>query len=78
VSAFSQALSVARAAEREEKAARQGRKLEQHLSTHGIEEVESFSGALHFVRSFPPVSPHQFNCIIETVRKRKSRTRSTV
>ena len=72
MSTFCQALIDAREATREEKAAQQERKLEQHLRTHGLAEVETFSGALHFKRAFSHVSPQQFEALIAKIQREHS------
>jgi len=73
MSIFGEALATARAKE----PARQARELEQHLRTYGLAEVESLSGCLHVKRSFPKVSPQQFEGIVQRLREQRSRARRT-
>ena len=65
MASFSEALSAARA----EEPAKQARTLEEHLRTFG--PSHSFADEVHLRRSFPLVTPYQFDCIVERVRERK-------
>jgi hypothetical protein len=69
---FDEAISAARAAVREEKAIQQERKLEQHLRMHGLAEVESFSGTLHFKRAFSGISPQRFDALVDRLQDERS------
>ena len=74
MSRFGQAIDIARDAA----PAAQGRELEKHLRTHGLDEVSSMSKMLALKKAYPRVSADEFEQIVERVRKLKNqKSRST-